>query len=64
MLYLQCTVCFHMVMADNAAPHKSKVAAAFHANKGFLGLLKVQILIQLRIFGLRLRKAFIAKRKI
>src|SRR5437879_6776758 len=48
---------------DNAAPHKSKVAAAFHANKGFLGLLKVQNLTQLRIFGLWSSKAFTSKRK-
>ena len=48
---------------DNAAPHKSKVAAAFHANKGFFGLLKIQILIQLRIFGLWSNKAFTSKRK-
>ena len=57
MLYLQCTHCMFphgngWLQEDNAAPHKSKVAAAFHANKGFLGLLKVQILIRLRIFGL------------
>ena len=68
MLYLQCTHCMFphgngWLQEDNAAPHKSKVAAAFHANKGFLGLLKVQILTQLRIFGLWSSKAFTSKRK-